>query len=67
MNLVVKNAQGNPVQRSNLVMFEALDEFGDKTGEQVLLTAFDSTIILADEAKPDGTERERQEDNRQEG
>ena len=50
-NLQVKNAYGNPVLRSNLLVIKSLDEFGDVTGEEVPLVAFQSTLILADEAK----------------
>ena len=49
-NLQVKNAYGNPVLRSNLLVIKSLDEFGDDTGEEVPLVAFQSTLILADEA-----------------
>jgi hypothetical protein len=49
-NLEVKNAYGVPTLRSNLLMMKSLDEFGDVTGEEIPLSAFQSTLILADEA-----------------
>ena len=58
-NLVVKNAFGNPTLRSDLVTLKAMDEFGDETGEVLPLTAFKSTLILADEIYLEGAVRGR--------
>lgn len=48
-NLKVKNAYGNPTLRQNILSLKSLDEFGDPTGEELPLIAFESTLILADE------------------
>jgi hypothetical protein len=53
-NLIVKNAFGNPTQRKDLICLKSLDEFGDPTGEELPMTAFDSTLIMADQVTPDG-------------
>ena len=54
INLIVKNAFGNPTQRKDLICLKSLDEFGDPTGEELPMTAFDSTLIMADQVTPDG-------------
>ena len=56
-NLRIKNALGNPIIRRDLVTLNALDEFGDPTGESLALVDFDSTLVLADQVPAVGEQR----------
>lgn len=52
-NLVIRNAVGNPIIRSNLRLLTAVDHDGKPTGNVITLDEFDSILIFSDSQAPD--------------